>query len=207
MSGAASCLAPGVVLDADTTKTTTEAENLAIARAWHDDAINRRNPAACGTSSAARWCTTPGATRRRAMCDRSAPSRSASSSINASPSEAPASDRPRKKPRPIEVPSRNHLRAAEHACGSMSRSLPRARRTHQAQRAPEGPYGARVRLRSAGCPPHETRGRLPRNVGAGSTGSASQTYRAGRRPGDGSRSPAAPPAPRLSRPSTGSSRP
>ena len=43
--------------------TTTEAENIAIARVWHEEVINRRNPAPCRTSSTRRSCTTrPAAT-------------------------------------------------------------------------------------------------------------------------------------------------
>ena len=45
---------------------TTETENVAIARAWHEEVINRRNPAVLSrTSSPPRSSTTrPAATRR-----------------------------------------------------------------------------------------------------------------------------------------------
>jgi hypothetical protein len=37
---------------------TTEAENLAMARKWHEDVINRRNPAVLRDILAPRLCTT-----------------------------------------------------------------------------------------------------------------------------------------------------
>lgn len=45
-AGTADQASPSSSASATTCPTTTEAENIAIARVWHEEAINRRNPAA-----------------------------------------------------------------------------------------------------------------------------------------------------------------